>query len=861
MAMAKILNKKPPLWAAKLLVLLSHNEDRYSLIDDLEIEFRDFIVEKGWLYAWFWYVLHVIRAVPEFVMQAIYWRIVMFKNYFKIAMRNIKKHKGYSFINIFGLAVGMTCCVLILLWVQHEASFDSYHERSKDIYRVLNDLQHGPFQGKVEGSGYPVGAVMKEEFPEVLEAVRFRRSERLLVASGEKRIFETRFYFADPSVFRVFSFPFINGNPETALLSRESIVITENMALKYFGNEDPMGKTIRTKNQHDYTISGVIANIPPNSHFQFDFLAPLERAVELGYRVHWTGWFYRTYVLLHPGTSYKALNIKLKTWMESKPDEASTYYLQPLRRIHLFGIDGDGVIRFVYLFSSLAILVLLIACINHINLSTACASHRAKEIGLRKVVGAQRQDIVKQYLGESIILALFSMIVAILLVGLFLPIFDQISGKPISENLAQAIFIIPGLLFVTIFTGLIAGSYPALFLSTLQPVKIIQGFLTAGTKNPLLRKVLVVTQFTLSIVLMVCSLVVYFQLQYISHRNLGFDEDHLVYLELKGTDEQTQRYDALKTALLQQSGVRNVTAGTGLPFGGLASEFGQLDWKGKDSEQQISMYHIAVKPDFLRTFQLEMKDGEFFSDRSDSDRMDFILNEAGVKATGLESPLGERFRLLDRSGRIIGVIKDFHFSSLHQRIEPLVIAKMPFSSWMYSHFVFVRINSDNIQRTLASMKDAWNEVVPESPFVFNFLDTKVNEAYRSERALGRILQSFTYLALIISCLGLFGLASFMVEKRKKEIGIRKVMGASTTRIVRLFSGEFVALILVANLIAVPITVLVMNTWLQNFAYRVDIEFWMFAFSAMVTLIVAFISVGYKSIYAALANPVDSLRYE
>ena len=850
-----------PRFAKLLLRRLTVYNQNHSILDDFQETFDELCQTIGPWKARAWYWKSTLKTVPEFIKLIVLMRWIMFHTIIKITVRNVKKHKVYSFISIFGLAVGMTCCVLILLWVRYEASYDSHHARSKDIYRVLNDLKHGPYQMKAQGSAYPAGEAMKEEFPEILESVRFRKAERMVVAFGENRFFETRFYFADPSVFRVFTFPFIRGNPETALASPESIVITETIAQKYFGSDDPVGKTIRVKNQHDYIVSGVMADIPSNSHFQIDFLVPMQRAVALGYRTHWTGWFYRTYVLLRPGTSTTAVNAKLKAWMATKPDEASTYYLQPLRRIHLFGVDGNGAIRSVYLFSALAVLILLIACINHINLSTAWASHRAKEIGLRKVVGAHRRDIIKQHLGESMLFALFSMLVAALLAGLLLPVFDHISGKPISETLTQSLVLIPILLGVTLITGLVAGGYPALFLSSFHPVKVIQGALMSGSRNPLLRRSLVVTQFTLSIVLMVCSLGVYTQLRYMSHRNLGFEKDHLVYMELRSTGNTMQRYRTLKAGLLQTPGVRDVTAATNLPFGGLASEFGQLDWQGKTPNQQISMVHMAVEPDFLTTFQLTMKDGEFFSDRSDADHMDFVLNEAAVKAIGLESPLGSLFRLLDRSGRIMGVIRDFHFSSMHNRIEPLILAKMPFSSWMYSHFIFVRISADNMQKTLTSIEKAWKDHVPEHPFVFHFLDAKIEEAYQSERSLGRILQSFTSIALMISCFGLFGLASFMVEKRRKEIGVRKVLGASTVQIVRLFFGEFLVLIVIANLVAGPIAILIMNRWLHGFAYRADIKIWMFALSAILAVAVAVISVGYKSVRAALNNPVASLRYE
>ena len=863
----------PPAAGEKLLKFFLPGEDSMSIAGDYEELFLEIQQTKGKTRALLWYWIQILKSIWAGISVQTSWSLTMFKNYVKVALRNLKRHKIYASINISGLATGLACCILILLWINHEISYDRFHEQTDNLYRVVNDLNFGPTPTRTTGSAYPLGPAMREEIPEISEFSRFWRAGKMLVAHKEKRFYEEGFYFADPACLKMFTFPLIKGDPNTALASPSSVVISRDMALKYFGHEDPLGKTLQTHGQYDYIVSAVVENIPPNSHLQFDFLGSMERAVAMGARTHWTGWLYRTYVLLRPGTDFQEVNTKLESWIKTKDSEQTRYFLQPLKDIHLYGLEGEGAIRSLTFFSSLAILVLLIACINYMNLATAAAGSRAKEIGLRKVVGASRKSITKQFLSESVITAFFALFISFLLVWLFLPLFSQLSGKQLNMNPAQNIYIFLGITAITLLTGLLAGSYPAWFLSAYRPVRTLKGTLLSQKiyqHSPSLRKILVVFQFILAIVLITGTTMVYKQMNYIKGRNLGFEKDHLIYMQLRGGGNLWQRFDAstlwqkytaLKFELSQDPNIKDIAAATCLPFGSMGDEFGQLSWEGKNPEDQINMKHMAVDPSFFKTFKLELTEGRVFSEEFVSDSNNFVLNETALKATGLETPIGGRFRLLDKSGEIIGIVKDFHFAGLHNKIEPLALHLMPYQYWMYLHYVFIRVNSDNLPDTLASIEGKWNRVIPEYPFEFNFLDKTIDNLYRSEQQLGTILKIFTFLAIFICSFGLFGLISYAAEQRTKEIGIRKVLGASIISIVRLLSKEFLGLVILANVIAWPAAYYFVNRWLHNFAFRTKISIGIFIFSGFLALGIALLTVSLQALRAAVADPVDSLRYE
>ncbi len=863
----------PPSIGEKILKTFLPKGESESVAGDYEELYTEIAQSQGKTKANAWYWAQIAKSIWAGITVHIWWSLTMFKSYLTVALRHLKRHKTFSFINISGLAIGMACCVLILLWINDEVRYDRFHEQNKNIYRVLNDLNYGPYSQIINGTAYPLGPAMQEEIPEVKEMVRILYTRTILVTHEEKRFYEENFIFADPSLFIIFTFPFIKGDPQTALSSPSSIVITQEMASKYFGNQDPIGKTIRTQNQNDYIVTGVLENIPKNSYLQFGFVGSVERAVAMGARTHWTGWLYDTFVLLQPNTPFEEVNTKLESWIKTKDAEESFYYLQPLVDVNMYGLQGEGAIRPLTLFSTLALLILIIACINYMNLATARGGTRAKEIGLRKVVGAKKYNILRQFLIESVLFALFALLISIILVALFLPVFNQISGKELSINPAQNKFLLLGILGITLLTGVLAGSYPALFLSSFQPDRILKGTLSPkkiGMSTASIRKGLVVCQFILTIVLIISTTTVYRQMSFIKNRGLGFDKSYLIYTQLRSEGNLWEQYNAEKTwlnyntlrnELSQNPNVLGISSATCLPFGAMGQEFGQLDWDGKDPEYQVTMNHMAVDSSFFDTFQLEIIEGRFLSDEFPSDSQNFILNEAAVKATGIKSPVGKRFRLLDKTGIITGVIKDFHFAPLHREIEPLVIHMMPYQYWMYRNYVFIRISADNITQAIASIENMWDRAIPEYPFEFQFLDVTIDARYRSEQRLETILRIFTILAIAISCFGLFGLISFTAEQRTKEIGIRKVLGASIGSVVRLLSKEFFMLVILANTVAWPVAYFVMTKWLKNFAYRTEIGLMTFLFSGMAALAIAILTVCYQSIKAASANPLDSLRYE
>ena len=846
----------PPRLARWLWNTFCKDEEKFTLVHDLDEYFSEISIDKKRMNASFWYWKQVIGSILSLTKQQIFFGGIMFKNYLKIAFRNVRRHKGYSFINISGLAVGMACCLLILIWINHEMSYDRFHEHSDSIYRLAFISTQSVHQGW--GTPYPLGPVIKDNIPEVEEFARLSPLSRRLLAYDEKRFFESSIISADPSILKIFSFSFIKGNPENALASHSSMVVTETAAAKYFGTQDPLGKILKFNNRIPFTVTGVIADIPDNSSLRFDFLIPLEFLRSKGAPTNWGAFVYHTYFLIKPNVNIQDIDNKIEKLEKPLPHK---FVLHPFNTMRLFGINENGVIRSISLFSLLAFLVLLIACVNYINLTTARSANRAKEIGLRKVVGAHRKDIIRQFFGESIVFTIIALCFACVLVSLFLPAVSRITGSQLSINFAQHHFILIEIFGILLLTGIFAGCYPAVFLSSFHPVKIFKGTLYSGKRNSILRKGLVVGQFIVSITLIIGTLLINEQLRYVSHQNPGFKKENLIYMPMRGTGNLWQRYNTLKQELEQKQDIVKVAASTCLPVGGMVNEWGQMDWKDRDPKERIGMSHMAVDADFLETFKTELIKGRFFSEDLLSDKQNFVLNEAAVKATKLQSPIGERFRLLDKTGQIIGVVKDFHFDSLHNEIGPLALHMMPYSYWAYEHIIFVRIKSSEVRKTLTSIEKLWNKHVPEYPFEFHFMDSSMEALYSSEQQLRTIVRYFTIVSLFISCLGLFGLVSFSVEKRTKEVGIRKVLGASYGSLIHLVSKEYIGLVAISNVISWPMAYYFMNKWLQNFVYRINLSIWIFILSGLTALVIALLTVSFQSIKAAMANPVDSLRYE
>jgi len=857
---------KPPKITERILGILSSSM-KIGILGDTEEEYRLILSEKGRFRANNWYVWQIFQSLPFFIRSTFYWSFEMFKNYLKISLRIIKRYKGYSFINLTGLAVGMACCFLILLWIRNELSYDRFHKKGERIFKVTIESHRS--NGRIEPfshTQFPLAPSLKERYPEIINATRIFEA-KVLVRYGSQVFNEEQFYFTDPSFFEMFTFPLVNGHPETALSTANSIVITEDMKQKYFGSEDPIGKTITVNAKRDFIVTGVMKNIPANSHIQVDFLIPsgiLENLDRERLRQEWdasglNSWgatYVHTYVLLQESSSYLDIEQKISGFLkEVKSDTRWRLRMQPLFQVYLFPINGsNAIVKYLTIFSIIAFLVLMIACINFVNLTTAYSNKRAREIGMRKVVGAQKGDIIKQFFGESLMLSLVSSGLAVLLVCLCLPAFNTLTGKQLSLTDSFDLTLLFALLGIAILTGCISAIYPALFLSSFKPIGILKGSSSSGLRKLLFRRVLVAAQFSLSIIFIIGAVVVYSQLEYIRKKDLGYNKENLIYLPLQGKIQN--KYQLLKNEMVQNANVLNVTASNALPSF-LDTGAGGLDWEGKDPKLDAVYNYASVDIDFIETFRMKIAQGRNFSKEVISDASNFILNETAIKEMGLHDPVGKRFRMWEIEGKIIGVVKDFNFRPLHTRIEPLILTPtvMPYT------YLIVRISSENYASAIKYLEGVWNRLNPEYPFDFHFVDADFERLYWDEQRLGKIFGYFTCLSIFIACLGLYGLAAFVTEQKTKEIGIRKVLGASILGITAMLSKEFTKWVLLANMIAWPVAYFVMNMWLQNFAYRTSIKLWTFILSSVLALIIAMLTVSYQSIKAALVNPVDSLRYE
>lgn len=782
----------------------------------------------------------------------------MLKNFLNIALRNLKKHKAYSFINILGLSIGLGCSILIFLYIQDELSYDKYHKNAKQIYRLAFIENRGYKTVNYPITSGGIAPALLKEVPEVLNAVRFMRIFDPLVTYGEKQFNETRIFYADESVFDVFSFPMIKGDPETALKEPYSAVITEDMAKKYFGDEDPMGKVLTFNGKQDFKITGILKKVRQNSHFKPDLLASMA-TMEENISNEWRPSSCYTYLVLKkdysPSTFEKMFPNFFK--IHRSPGDQRNFYLQPLLRIHLSShlereIEPNSDIAYVYILSSVAIFVLIIACLNFMNLSTARSAHRAKEVGIRKAAGARRIHLIRQFLGESIFLTIAALILSLILIWIFLPVFNRLAGKELSLGLFSNGFMIIGLAGFVLFVGAAAGSYPAFFVSAFEPVHVLKGKLKAGLKGSSFRKVLVVIQFSLSIIMIVGTIAISRQLNFIQNKNLGFDKEQLVVIPISNREAQ-KAYPALKTELVRNSDILSISAGTNIP--GQSINHDSFLPEGHAEKETIG--HILVDYDYIKTLGLEIREGRDFSKEYRDDAAGaHLLNEEAAKMLGWASPVGKR---LSPKGAVIGVVKNFHFLSKHQKIDPLVISLLPQSEYILS--VIIKIRPDHIKETLDFLKDKWRAFVPGRPLNYYFLEEKYEALYRKEQKLSSLFNSFTGLAIFIACLGLFGLASYTAEQRTKEIGIRKVLGASVANLIRLLSLEFTKWVIVANVIAWPVAYYALRRWLQNFAYRTTIGLWTFVLAAALAFVIALLTVSFQAVKAALANPVESLRYE
>lgn len=776
----------------------------------------------------------------------------MLKNYFKIALRNLIKHRVYTLINVAGLALGMVCCILIFLWVQDEISFDLFHKKSNRLYQVVNKNE---IEGSwTQSSPWALAPVLKKDFPEIQKSTRFY-PQNMLIKNTDQSFYET-IAFVDPDFLEMFSFPLIKGDPASALTVTESVIISENTAQKYFKNEDPIGKVLKLNKNTDLKVTGIMKNVPANSSLTFDILVPIQNLGE-DRLATWSSES-ATFVLLKENANVNSLKTKMsgttKKYDKRTDNNKTLNGLQPISRIHLYGLNSIGPILYVYLFSTVALIVLFVACINFINLITATASERGKEIGMRKIVGAGKSNILCQFYGETFLLSAFAFILAYFLALLIMPGFNELAGKQLKLNIINDPILFLGSMLIILFTTICAGSYPALYLSSFLPIKVLKDSSSRGFRRTTVRWVLVVTQFVVSIILIVMTITMNKQIDYIQNKNLGYNREQVISIPLN--DEFRNQYDAIKTQLLQYPDVIHITAANNSPTNiGFSNP---VYWEGGGPDKYVSMTYLTVDYDFFETFEMKMIAGRCFSKDFSTDRQNYIVNEAAVDFIKIKSPIGKRFSIWKNEGNIIGVVKNFNSSSLHDAIGPVVITLKPY---MPINTVFIRIKPANVKSTLAMIEKTWKTYVTNYPFQYDFLDDVFRRQYNNEEGTKNLFQYFSILAIFISCIGLFGLAAFTAQRRTKEIGIRKVVGASVFEITGLMLKDFAKWLLVAIIIGVPVSYYAISMWLRNFAYRTEINWTIFVGASVIVFIIALTTVSIHAIKAAVANPTDSLKYE
>jgi len=795
----------------------------------------------------------------------------MFKNYFTSAIRSLKRYRLFTLLNIFGLATGMACSILIFLWVRDELSYDKFNTKANQIYRITDNVAGA----KAAVTPLPVSPAIKQQIPGVKNAVRLV-SLHSIVTIGLQKFDEKNMFYTDPEFLQMFDYPLLQGDKSNVLSRPDGAVITETIARKYFGSVDVIGKTMSISDDvkdHIYTVTGVLKDIPHNSHLQFGVLLPLTVYMHSSnYNINdpfqWGNFDGYSYIQMDDqfkGNPAGISNIESQIdAIHTKNDPShtkTTFTLQPLTAIHLqphllLDVDTQGSSENVTIFSLVAAFILLIACINFMNLSTALGGQRAKEVGLRKTIGAMRSQLIFQFLGESLLVATISLVIGVAIAWLLLPLFNNLSSKTISVNLLN-INIIGGLLGTAVLVGLLSGVYSAFFLSSFKPVKVLKGIKVLGGQKSYLRNGLVVLQFAISVVLMVSTLVVNYQVKYIKGRDIGFNKENLLYLQMPQTGDLQNNFQAMKATLSQNAHVGGYTFVEHLPTY-LTTGTTDVKWVGKDPTDQSVFPHIGVDGNFIKTFGMHILAGRAFNDNYSPDGKNYIINETAAKKMGMttETALGQKITMNGNDGQIIGVVRDFNFKPVQQTIEPLILR--------YTHrggFVVIRTTEGNIQPVIAGLKKSFQEVYPNFPFSYGFVDRDLAQLYLSEQRMEKLFNIFSVVSIIVSCLGLFGLATFATQKRIKEIGVRRVLGASTAGIVSMLATDFVKLVVVALLIAFPVASWAMDKWLQNYVYRIQLSWWMFAIAGGMAVVIAFLTISYQSIKAALSNPVESLRSE
>ena len=793
----------------------------------------------------------------------------MFKNHITVAIRTLLRHKIYSFVNISGLAVGLACCMLIMLFVQDELSYDQFHKNADQIYRVLWNARYGDNEWTIPYVEVPISETLKEQFPEVVHSTRLRR-ESQTIRRESNYVIEKNFYYAESSFFDVFTVPFIAGDPTTALNAPNAVILTEQSAQRYFPNRDPMGQTLELNDGKSLQVTGVVKAFPPQSHFHFDFLAPLKTLPIIERRKSaWGSATVYTYLMLKDGASASELQTKFTAYvrehilskMPPMPGYHTNYLIQPLTDIHLhsnlrYEITANSNIMHVYIFSLIAIFVLLLACINFVNLSTARSSTRAREVGVRKVLGSHRSQLICQFFSESTICVAFSSILAIGICELGLPLLNSLANKHLTMGSLIAPHVLIGLFALIIAVGLLSGMYPALYLSSFWPVTALKGHIISGKTH--LRNGLVVLQFCISISLLVGTLVVRNQLHFAQNKHLGFDKEHVLILrEIPRTLTSTKQAMTFRDQFETLPQVATASLNTDVP----GRDFDSMLFIPEQpaNYEKTALTYTLVDEKYVEALNLKIVEGRNFAPAEHAtDVSAFLVNQSAVKALGWQTALGKKLRRGNGiEGPIIGVVSDFHIGSLKQEIKPLVLPYL----YRLPMCLAIRLHPGNVTEAIAAVEGIWKKSAPNQPFSYTFLDQDYARLYNREQQMSHVFQIFSGLAILIACLGLFGLVAFTTQQRTKEIGIRKILGASVSGILYLLSKDFLKLVIIANLIAWPIAYYAMNQWLQSFAYRINLSISTFLLSGLIALLIALLTVSYQAIKAARANPVEALRYE
>jgi putative ABC transport system permease protein len=779
-------------------------------------------------------------------------------NHLKVAFRKMRKQKAYSFINTVGLALGMTCSFLIFFWVQNELGYNRFHEKADQLFRVNKKYQIGSETQYNSSTPFPLAPSIRENFAEVIDATRFQRI-RALVSFGDHEdnvFYERRVCVVDPSFFKVFTFPSVKGDPAASLSEPDSIVLTESVAAKYFGMEDPIDKTLILDHDKSFVVKGVVEDFPQDSDLRFDLFLPISRMIDPESMQDWGSHYAMTFVRLQDGTVLAELERKLSGLIQEQlPKEKISLALQPLGDIHLYSADGsEEGMKFIRIFSIVAVFILIIACINYINLSTARSEKRAREVGLRKVVGARRMQIAWQFFAESVLFTLIAFGTALILIQMLEGVFHDLTGKaPVLADLELGF--IGVLLLITGFTGLAAGVYPAIVLSSFKPVRALRDGLDRPKRKASFRKTLVVVQVSLSIMLLIGMGVIEKQLRYIRTRDLGFDKDNVLFMRMAGGLQRN--YEAFRNELLQNPDVAAVARTFQLP-GEMSAIVRGIRWEGMEAGESVAFGFIPVDYDMLDLLDIEIVQGRKFSREFPADDSNYILNERAVEAMGLKDPIGKPFSLSeDFPGTIVGVVKDFHSMPLNYGFEPVVLLVDP----EFYTFVLVKIRPGDRGSAISGVKAAWKKFAPGFPFEYHFLDKRFELYYGPEILAGKLFRYFVLIAIFISCLGLLGLSAFVAEQKTKEIGIRKALGASVPRVVLLLTKQFLLWVLLANIIAWPVAYIAMRNWLDNYPFRTSLGLPLFLLSTAAALLITMFTVSFQAVRAARANPADSLRYE